>query len=160
MNTQRENSVNAASLGQAEATLRLIAALPAPERLEERVKGALQRTPAGRAGNLLGWPESMRRTLTDSVWARGAAAAAIVVLVAGGSWQVYSRVQPKQATITVPRVGAGGGFSSANAVRTPKTLDAPVVTPAGPAVPNKKQDQARKRAARANQVVARRPAAR
>ena len=64
---------------------------------------------------------------------RGAAAAAIVFVVVGGGWGVYLRVQPVQApkVIAMPRVSAGGGFSSAGAMRTPQTLNGPVlVTPA------------------------------
>lgn len=110
----------------ADATLRLIAGLPAPEGLEDRVKARLQNAP----GNVLHWPLS--GSWIQKTWARGAAAAAIVVVVAGGSWQVYSRVQPKQAQIAIPRVVGSGGFSSANAVRTPKTLDVPMVTQQAP----------------------------
>jgi len=61
---------------------------------------------------------------------RSAAAAAIVFVVAGGGWGVYSRVQQPQAarvTVMPPRLAAPGSFSSAAAIRTPKTLDGPVV---------------------------------
>jgi hypothetical protein len=62
--------------------------------------------------------------------ARSAAAAAIVCVVVGGGWGVYSRVQPAQTPKAVampPRVAAPGGFSSAGAMRTPQTLDGPVL---------------------------------
>ena len=61
--------------------------------------------------------------------ARGLAAAAIVCMVAGGGWGVYSRVQPSQPVrgIALPHVGAPGGFAGAGAMRTPQTLNAPVV---------------------------------
>jgi len=117
-----------AQAADAEATLRAIAGLAAPEGLEQRVKtvlgAALDRAPAGRSAKMLDWPA---KSWVQSTWARGAAAAAIVVVVAGGSWGVYSRVQPMPAPIALPHVRAGG-FSSANAMRTPKTLDAPTVT--------------------------------
>jgi hypothetical protein len=68
-------------------------------------------------------------------WMRGAAAAAIVFVVAGGGWGIYSRVHtavPAKATAMPPHVGAASGFSSAGAMRTPQTLKGPVVArPAG-----------------------------
>ena len=71
----------------------------------------------------------------DNAWmqsslARMAAAAAIVAVVVGGGWGVISRVQPVQPAraITIPpRVSAPGSFSSAGAMRTPQTLNGPVV---------------------------------
>jgi hypothetical protein len=62
---------------------------------------------------------------------RGAAAAAIVFVVAGGGWGIYSRVQPSPAAkvIVMPaRSGAASGFSNAGAMRTPQTLNGPVLT--------------------------------
>ena len=72
---------------------------------------------------------------------RGAAAAAIVCVVAGGGWRIYSHVQtpaaPTANVITMPaRVGGTSGFSSANAIRTPDTLAGPVLTHA--VTPDKK----------------------
>ena len=68
----------------------------------------------------------------QSTMARGAAAAAIVCVVAGGGWQIYSRVQPEAAAKVVampPREAPGsGGFSQSNAKRVPKTLEGPVLT--------------------------------
>ena len=61
---------------------------------------------------------------------RGAAAAAVVFVVAGGGWGIYTRVQPSQPAKVIvmpPRAGAGGGFSSAGAMRTPQTLNGPLV---------------------------------
>jgi len=115
-----------AEAGDTDATLRVIAELPAPEGLEDRVKAALRKAPAGHVAKMLEWPA---RSWTQSAWVRGAAAAAIVAVVAGGSWGVYARVQPRQTPLVIPHVGGSGGFASANAVRTPKTLDAPTVTP-------------------------------
>ncbi|MGA8670503.1 MAG: hypothetical protein WB679_11540 [Terracidiphilus sp.] len=128
--------------GEAEATLRLIAGLPAPEGLEERVKAGLHQTlhQAPRSASLLRWPlttphDPMRSGSTragwmQSPWLRGAAAAAIVFVVAGGGWEVCSRIQPAQEpkAIALPPVAAHGGFSSANAIRTPKTLNGTVLT--------------------------------
>jgi hypothetical protein len=125
MNMHSEKTARGlAEAGEAEATLRVIAGLPAPAGLEDRVKARLERQPAGSLARVLEWPA---RSWVRSALARGAAAAAIVAVVAGGSWGVYSRVQPRQAPIAIPHVGGAGGFSSANAVRTPKTLDVPTV---------------------------------
>jgi len=114
---------------EAEATLRLIAELPAPEGLEDRMKAALRAAP--RTGRVLQWPgmPAQSRGWLDSALARSAAAAAIVFVVAGGGWSVYSRVQPAQAAnpIAMPHVAAPGGFSSAGAMRTPQTLNGPVL---------------------------------
>jgi len=113
-------------LGEAEATLRLIAGLPAPQGLEERVQARLAAGP--RRGRILAWPAALR---IENGWIRAAAAAAIVFAVAGGGWGVYSRVQrpqPARVIVLAPRGPAQGGFSSAGAVRTPQTLNGPVVT--------------------------------
>jgi hypothetical protein len=127
MNRQPDNNIGlgGVAMGEAETTLRLIARLPAPDGLEDRVKEGLSRAPSRR---IAAWPLSASHGWMQSSWIRGAAAAAIVALVAGGSWEVYSRVQPSQARIAIPHVGGSGGFSSANAMRTPKTLDVPTVT--------------------------------
>lgn len=117
---------------QAEETLRIIAALPAPAGLEDRVQQALRKGP-GRA-RVLSWPLSRQRWAQSGI-ARGAAAAAIVFVVVGVGWGVYSRVRPYQAprVIVMPHVAAPGGFSSAGAMRTPQTLNRPVL--AHPVVP-------------------------
>jgi len=118
-------SASGAEPSPAEATLRLIARLPAPEGLEERVRAGLHAAP--RRGRILAWPAALR---PESGWMRAAAAAAIVFVVAGGGWGVYSRVeqrQPARTVVLTPRVPAPGGFASAGAVRTPQTLNGPVV---------------------------------
>lgn len=132
MNPPRESqfaSRNGSGTGEPGETLRLIANLPAPEGLEERVKIALQLKQE--TGHVLPWPmERMgTRTWTNNPWARSAAAAAIVFVVAGGSWSVYSRVQPALApkAIVLPHVQSSGGFSNAGAMRTPQTLNGPQV---------------------------------
>lgn len=116
--------------GSAEATLRLIARLPAPSGLEDRVLAGVISAP--RSGRLLHWPGILKPTAS---WMRGAAAAAIVFVIAGGGWGIYSRVQtsaPAKTTSLPPHVGAAPGFSSAGAMRTPQTLKGPVVAqPAG-----------------------------
>jgi hypothetical protein len=124
--------VAAGELSPAEATLRLIAGLPAPQGLEERVRARLAAAP--RRGRILSWPAALG---LDSGWMRSAAAAAIVCVVAGGGWGVYSRVQrqqPPRVTVLAPRGPAQGSFASSGAVRTPQTLNGPVVAhpPAAP----------------------------
>jgi hypothetical protein len=122
------DSNSVASIGSAEQTLRIVATLPAPEGLEERVMEALRRSP--RRARVLPWSSELntRRRWIHSNVTRGAAAAAIVLLVGGGSWGVYSRVRPPQVPrIVVPRVASPGGFSSAGAMRTPQTLNGPVL---------------------------------
>jgi hypothetical protein len=123
MNMQAQR-VGTKALSEVDATLRRIASLPAPAGLEERIKTALREPRAGHAPKLLEWPAG---NWAQSAWVRGAAAAAIVLVVAGGSWGVYSRVQPQRVPLAMPHISGAGGFSSANAVRTPKTLDVPTV---------------------------------
>lgn len=123
------------TLDSAEATLRLIAALPAPQGLAERVQLRLAAEP--RTARVLAWPAALR---SGSNWMQGgwrsssalrtAAAAAIVFAIAGGGWGVYSRVQPTSSAKVIvmqPRSNANSGFSSANAIRTPQTANGPVL---------------------------------
>lgn len=128
--TKSASAHNAAPAADAEVTLRLIGSLPAPEGLEERVKMALRAAP--RTGRVLHWPASSGsgHGWTHSTVARCAAAAAIVFVVAGGGWGVYSRVQPIQnpKVIAMPRVASPGAFSNAGAMRTPQTLDGHLLT--------------------------------
>jgi hypothetical protein len=134
MNPSAQNPFDGSS-GNYEETLRMIARISAPEGLEERVQAGL-RTASPKA-RILRWPEALR---LENPWmqnlARAAAAAAIVAVVVGGGWSVSSRYLPNQPTsaIAVPQRGAGqtgqigqGGFSSAGAMRTPQTLNGPVV---------------------------------
>jgi hypothetical protein len=104
----------------AEETLRLIASLPAPQGLEDRMIEGLRSAP--RQGRVLSWPGLVS---SSRDWLRTAAAAAIAFVIVGGGWGVYSRVQPGSTTATVPRPAMGGGFSNAGAVRVPQTLPAP-----------------------------------
>ena len=118
---------------EAEETLRLIASLPAPEGIEERLKSGIQA--ADRQARVMSWPVQKKANWTQVPGMRAAAAAAIVFVVAGGGWGVYShiRLAPVPTAVATPlggEVGAGGGgtgMSAAAARRTPKTLDGPVV---------------------------------
>jgi hypothetical protein len=126
-NDMNLSSQTAAEVGDADAALRLIASLPVPDGLEDRVHAALRRAP--RTASVLPWPAAKEpgRGWVHGTLARTAAAAAIVFVVAGGGWGVYTRVQPTSApkVIAMPRVASPGGFSSANAMRTPQTLEGP-----------------------------------
>jgi hypothetical protein len=113
------------SLTEAERTLRLIATLPAPDGLEDRLQAAL--TTAPRKARILSWPAAHTPA---AGWLRTAAAAAIVFVVAGGGWGVYTRVQPAPSAKVIvmpPRAQAPGSFSNAGAMRTPTTLNGPAV---------------------------------
>jgi hypothetical protein len=122
----RDQGTGIRDSGDFEETLRLVARLAAPEGLEERVQAGLRVAP--RKARILAWPSVLR---IESAWMRSAAAAAIVAVVVGGGWVVSSRVHPAQPAqaITIPQHGVSqGGFSSAGAMRTPQTLNGPVVT--------------------------------
>ena len=144
MNGRVEDRFAHSSAGQAEQTLRLIASLPAPEGLEERVHSALKdsRPSAG----VLAWPSqgTVRRRWAQSGVVRGAAAAAIIFVVAGGGWGVYSRVQPARSpkVIAMPRIAGPGGFSTGSAIRTPQTLIGPVLGHPNAARPKKTDAEA------------------
>jgi hypothetical protein len=127
--------------GNYEETLRLIARLSAPEGLEERVQAGLRAATSTASGKvrILRWPEALR---LENAWvqnlARAAAAAAIVAVVVGGGWSISSHVQPAQPSSAVaapPHVSSQGGFSSAGAMRTPQTLNGPVVAHPAAAAP-------------------------
>jgi hypothetical protein len=135
--TQNEFSKNPgadAGTSEAEETLRLIARVPVPDGLEDRVRSRLRSSQvhAHHSARILAWPVLR----PASGWMRTAAAAAIVFVVAGGGWGVYSRVQPPQAAKVIvmpPRVVSPGGFSNAGAMRTPSTLNGPTITNPAPA---------------------------
>jgi hypothetical protein len=124
-----------------EDTLRLIASLPAPAGLEERVHKALGAAPRSHvlgSGRVLAWPARFRTriasgTALENNWMRAVAAAAIVFVVVGGGWGVYSRVQPGPAgkVIVMPQLvpSSGGGISGA--IRTPLTIPGPKVRDQG-----------------------------
>ncbi len=120
-----KDTASSSEVVSAETTLRLIASLPPPEGLEERVRAGLAAAP--RRGRILAWPAALT---PQSAWMRSAAAAVIVSVVVGGGWGVYSRVQrpqPARVIVLAPRGPAQGGFASAGAMRTPQTLNGPVV---------------------------------
>ena len=126
MNPNPHNPNASASMQDTgEETLRLMAKLPAPAGLEDRVHAALRAAPA--RGRVLAWPAGLR---PQSGWIRTAAAAAIVFVIAGGGWGVYTRVEhgePAKVIVMPPRVAGPGGFSGAGAMRTPQTLAGPTV---------------------------------
>jgi hypothetical protein len=140
-NTLLQSSGSSPAAGPAEETLRLIARLPAPEGLAERVQAGLRAASLsasnpGRA-RILHWPAALQldNAWMRSAWMRGAAAAAIVFVVAGGGWGIYSRVAPVPQTrgIVLPHVATPGGFSGAGAMRTPQMLNGPTVVHPAPA---------------------------
>jgi hypothetical protein len=124
-NGNSNDAVAGGAPGEAEATLRLIASLPPPQGLEERLHASLAEAP--RRGRVLAWPAALN---PGSAWMRSAAAAAIVSVVVGGGWGVYSRIphaQQARSVILAPRGPAQGGFATAGAMRMPQTLNGPVV---------------------------------
>jgi hypothetical protein len=151
MNSETDNPI----VTDAEATLRQIAALPAPAGLEDRIHASLasaQRRKTGRVltGRVLQWPAAGG---SGNAWLRSAAAAAIALVIVGGGRGVYSRVHPWQPAraIALPgQGGAQGGFGNAGAIRTPQTLNGPVLTHSGkaqaavPATTKKKSDAEKK----------------
>ncbi len=151
MNSNPHNPTTSESdSSPAEETLRLIASLPAPEGLEDHVHAALRAAQnrdrvLGR-GRVLAWPRAIR---AESSWMRSAAAAAIVFVVAGGGWGVYTRVEQSQTpkVIVMPvRIPAPGGFSGAGAIRTPLTLPGPAAPQPVKADEPAKTDAARPKA--------------
>jgi hypothetical protein len=141
-NREQRSEIRTSGSDEFEETLRLIARISAPEGLEERVQAGLRTatSTASRRAQILRWPVALR---LENAWmqnlARTAAAAAIVTVVVGGGWSISSRFQPAQpsSAIAIPLRGAGqtgvtgqvgqGGFSSAGAMRTPQTLNGPIV---------------------------------
>jgi hypothetical protein len=114
----------------AERSLRLLASLPAPTGLEDRLKSGLRN--ASQNSSPIPWPlSSGAARWAQSSYMRGAAAAAIVLVVVGGGWGVYSRFQPVSVPAAQvapqPMSGGSGGFSTAGARRTPKTVEVPVI---------------------------------
>jgi hypothetical protein len=132
------NSIHSLPGNEAEETLRLIAKLSAPQGLEERMQSALRKAP--RTTAVLPWPEARQNSRG---WMRGAAAAAIVFVVAGGGWSIAARLHPAEPArvIAMPRVAASGGFSSAGAMRTPQTFNVPA--PAAADLAKKKSAEAK-----------------
>jgi len=125
---------------EAEKTLRLIATLPAPKGIEERVKSGLRTAPLQAA--VIAWPLATgnRNGWMHASAVRAAAAAAIVMVVAGGGWEVYSHIRVASAptAIATPAPISGqSGLSAAGTKRVPQTLEGPVI--ASPAVMKQKK---------------------
>ena len=117
------------SPGSAEETLRIIATLPAPEGLAERVHAGLRAAPPRTSTIVVPWPSVFR---PQGNFVRGAAAAAIVCIVAGGGWRIYSHIPPPAGGVApnlmvMPQRPASGGFGAANARHVPQTLEGPVL---------------------------------
>lgn len=116
--------IRSGEAGGYEETLRLMANLPAPEGLVDRVQEGLRSAPLG--SRVLAWPPAASPV---NGWLRVAAAAAIVSVVAGGGWGVITHVRPATATRgedVAPHAAVQSGFSTAGAMRTPQTLQGPV----------------------------------
>jgi hypothetical protein len=139
-----------------EETLRLIARLPAPAGLEERVHSALHAAP--RMGRVLAWPPQVGQ---DNNWVRAVAAAAIVFVVVGGGWGVYSRVPQGQPgkVLVMPQAPASGGFGGAGAIRTPQTLQGPTVSEPGTKGPMEQGTEPAKKASGPKKDGSAKPAA-
>lgn len=111
-----------------EETLRLIARLPAPEGLEDRVKAGLRDAP--RRATVIEWPFASAGGWMHTGVMRAAAAAAVVLAIAGGGWGVYSHIQiaPVPSAVVEPQgPNSGGRFSTAGAMHVPQTVEGPVV---------------------------------
>jgi hypothetical protein len=112
-------------------TLRMIARVPVPDGLEERVKAGLRLE--GNSRRVLSWPAQRRgeTVWVANAWMRGAAAAGIAMAVVGGGWGIYARVAPPQSakTVAAPLVQPSGTFSEAGAIRRPQTVTGPTVKP-------------------------------
>jgi hypothetical protein len=132
MNTSQNEISRKGTVGSAEETLRVIASLPAPDGLVDRVQTRLRTAP--RTGKVLTWPMALRpgRWVYSSTF-RGAAAAAIVCVVVGGGWRIYSRVQPVASAriLVMPAAGPSihsGGFSIGGSIHTPDPRTGPAPT--------------------------------
>ncbi|MGH9588936.1 MAG: hypothetical protein ACRD25_01015 [Terracidiphilus sp.] len=129
-----------AALKSLDATLHLLASLPAPAGLEDRLFAGMLPTP--RKARVLEWPQP----LYTRDWVRGIAAAAIVLAVGGGGWGLYSHVKPSEPAraVAAPRtMFQPGGFSSAEMIRRPQTLNGPPVKKTEPAETKKAKKPAR-----------------
>jgi len=120
---------------KAEETLRMIARASAPDGLVNRVQANLRNAP--RTSVVMSWRAGFNGWMYSPAL-RGAAAVAIVCVVAGGGWRIYSHVPPAptaKVIETPARVGSSGAFSNAGAMHKPDTLNGPVL--AQPIVPEK-----------------------
>jgi len=122
MNNRMQNEISKDAGSEAEKTLRLLARVTPPEGLEDRMMAGVRRAP--RRAAVLAWPRT-----GVSGWMRSAAAAAIVFVVAGGGWSVYSHVQPRPLTggLRSAIVVSPGSFRTGGDVKVPTTLNRPTV---------------------------------
>lgn len=137
-----EKIVNTTAMEQ---TLKLVAELPAPEGLAERVKARLAAVEADpQRGRLLDWPAPSR---TRTRWLPGAMAAGLLAAVAIGGTLAYRWVVPAPVARTAPAAARPAvpqqSFSSAGAMRTPVTLNGPAALP-DPAQPHAAMHSAKK----------------
>jgi len=142
----RENfSSDETKMHEAEGTLRLVAQLPPPEELADRVHSRLAAEIAAERAN------PVRRSFW-SLWMPAqriqfAAAAALALAVAGSTWSVYHS-KSGQIVVPVPQAAPNSGFGTAGAVRVPPSL-APIKVPAknssipNPAIAKKKPSASR-----------------
>jgi hypothetical protein len=118
-----------APYGPGEDTLHLIAGLPAPEGLADRVRERLHAAP--QPARILIWRGPLRPPggWLHSALVRGFAAAAIVCVVAGGGWRICSRVEPgvKVEMTPVPVSPVPKGFALTGEKHVPETLQGPVL---------------------------------
>ncbi len=123
------NSDQHSDLSRAEETLRLVATLPPPPGLVDRIQTTLASAP--HTATVLTWRAPLRPAASwmHGTMVRGAAAAAIVCVVAGGGWRIYSRVQPAPTAkvLVMPAPAPSAAFSTGNAMRVPQTLERPVL---------------------------------
>lgn len=132
--TGQHEGLEARAGREAEETLRLVAKIPAPEGLEERVQRRLD-------AEVLRSAE--RRHSVWSLWMPGrklqfAGAAVLSAAVAGSAWSVYhgqrlaadANAAAKQAVPAPAKSPAGSGFTPAGAVAVPHTLAPIHVAPA------------------------------
>ena len=121
MKISQNHQVGNGTAETGEETLRVIANLPVPEGLVDRVQTRLRNAP--HSARILSWP----LVFGAGGWGyeramRGAAAAAIVCVVAGGGWRIYSHVQPAPSAkvLVMPAPASPSrGFSTAGSVHTP-----------------------------------------
>jgi hypothetical protein len=129
---------------EAEHTLRLLANLPPPEGLTDRVHRRLKAAPApGRFSFLTGRRWTAGGLGYSSMRLQFAGAALAIVVLAGGTWGVFHLGSHGQAGASAQPAsnsanpgGAAGGFSNAKAVRVPPTLKPLHVPPAPKKKPN------------------------
>jgi hypothetical protein len=128
-------NANDESAIEAEQTLRLLAQLPPPAELTDRVHRrldlALREEAKGTGARF--WTLWMPEGWMPARRFQFAAAAVLAVAVAGSTWSVY-HLHPRGGTSTTPAVlpaAQGGGFGSDNAERHPTTLT-PIKVPPAP----------------------------